>query len=102
MGRIAAEGSDRFYATSDNPRSEDPDAIIDAMVADIPQSLNHRVVRETDRARAIERSIHSADPQDIVLLAGKGHETYQVLATETIAFDDREHAQRALSRRSRP
>jgi UDP-N-acetylmuramoyl-L-alanyl-D-glutamate--2,6-diaminopimelate ligase len=86
MGRIAAEGADLAIVSSDNPRTEDPDAIIDDVVAgmgDVP------FVRLADRREAIAHAIDSAGPGDTVLLAGKGHETYQVIGTEKLPFDER-------------
>jgi UDP-N-acetylmuramoyl-L-alanyl-D-glutamate--2,6-diaminopimelate ligase len=97
MGRAASEGADLFYATSDNPRTEDPEAIVDQMLAGVPASRT--VVREVDRRRAIAHAISRADPDDTILVAGKGHEDYQVLGTEKIHFDDREEAARALRAR---
>jgi UDP-N-acetylmuramoyl-L-alanyl-D-glutamate--2,6-diaminopimelate ligase len=99
MGEVAALAADRFVATSDNPRTEEPEAILDQMLAGVPMSLQPRVVREVDRARAIASTIEEADDDDLVLIAGKGHEDYQVLGTETVHFDDREHAEAALQRR---
>jgi len=87
MGRIAAEGADLAIATSDNPRTEDPDAIID----DIEQgmgSVPH--LRLVDRLAAIHAALDAAREGDTILLAGKGHETYQVLGTEKVPFDERE------------
>ncbi|MEP6689478.1 MAG: UDP-N-acetylmuramyl-tripeptide synthetase, partial [Gemmatimonadales bacterium] len=86
MGRIAAEGADLAIATSDNPRTEDPGAIID----DIEQgmgSVPH--LRIVDRLAAIHAALGEARAGDTVLLAGKGHETYQVLGTEKVSFDER-------------
>lgn len=99
MGRAAADGSDVFWATSDNPRTEDPEAIVDAMLGGVPDAAQTEVHRVADRAAAIARSVAVAEPDDLVLIAGKGHEDYQVLGTEKIHFDDREHAQTALQRR---
>ncbi len=95
MGAAAAELSDFVVLTSDNPRSEDPLAIMnDAMVGirryDVPSFA------EPDREKAIYRALSEAGPGDLVLLAGKGHETYQILQGRTIAFDDREVARRVL------
>jgi len=95
MGQAAAENSDFVVLTSDNPRSEDPLAIMnDALVGirrtDVP------LVVEPDRATAIGRAIKEARPGDIVILAGKGHESYQVLRDKTIHFDDREVARGVL------
>ncbi len=95
MGDAAASLSDFVVLTSDNPRSEDPLAIInDAMVGlcrhDTPYAA------EPDREKAIRLALEQARPGDIVILAGKGHETYQVLKDKTIAFDDRQVAHRVL------
>jgi UDP-N-acetylmuramoyl-L-alanyl-D-glutamate--2,6-diaminopimelate ligase len=87
MGRIAALGSDLAIATSDNPRTEDPGAIID----DIERGMDavpHR--RMVDRLEAIHLALAEGRPGDTILLAGKGHETYQVLGTEKVPFDERE------------
>jgi UDP-N-acetylmuramoyl-L-alanyl-D-glutamate--2,6-diaminopimelate ligase len=95
MGQAAAESSDFVVLTSDNPRSEDPLAIMnDALVGIRRTDVPHVV--EPDRATAIARAIKEARPGDIVILAGKGHETYQVLKEKTIAFDDREVARGVL------
>jgi UDP-N-acetylmuramoyl-L-alanyl-D-glutamate--2,6-diaminopimelate ligase len=99
MGRVAADGADRFWATSDNPRTEDPEAIVDMMLAGVRAERRDRVVRCTDRAAAIAGAIEKAHDDDLVLIAGKGHEDYQVLGTRKIHFDDREHARDALIRR---
>ncbi len=99
MGAIAARDADRFYATSDNPRSEPPDRIVDQMIAGVAAAHRDRVVREVDRALAIERAILEADADDIVLVAGKGHEDYQLVGDRRLHFDDREHARAALARR---
>jgi UDP-N-acetylmuramoyl-L-alanyl-D-glutamate--2,6-diaminopimelate ligase len=95
MGQAAAEASDFVVLTSDNPRSEDPLAIMnDALVGirrvDVPHAI------EPDRATAIARALQEAREGDIVILAGKGHETYQVLKDRTIPFDDREVARGVL------
>jgi UDP-N-acetylmuramoyl-L-alanyl-D-glutamate--2,6-diaminopimelate ligase len=95
MGMAAAELSDLVVLTSDNPRSEDPLSIMnDAMVG--IRRFDTRLIVEPDREKAIRSAIDSAGPGDIVLLAGKGHETYQVLKDKTINFDDREVARRIL------
>jgi UDP-N-acetylmuramoyl-L-alanyl-D-glutamate--2,6-diaminopimelate ligase len=86
MGRIATEGADLAIATSDNPRTEDPEAIID----DIEQGMGgvpH--LRIVDRLAAIHAALNEARAGDTLLLAGKGHETYQVLGTERVPFDER-------------
>jgi UDP-N-acetylmuramoyl-L-alanyl-D-glutamate--2,6-diaminopimelate ligase len=95
MGQVAAENSDFVVLTSDNPRSEDPLAIMnDALVGIRRTDVPHVV--EPDRATAIDRAIKEARPGDIVILAGKGHEPYQVLKDKTIHFDDREVARGVL------
>jgi UDP-N-acetylmuramoyl-L-alanyl-D-glutamate--2,6-diaminopimelate ligase len=87
MGRIAAEYSDLAVVTSDNPRKENPDAIID----DIEQGMSGRDHRRiTDRLAAIEAVLHEAHRGDTILLAGKGHETYQIVGSEKVDFDERE------------
>lgn len=99
MGRVAASEADLLWATSDNPRTEDPEAIVDMMLAGVPPERRDRARRCTDRATAIARAIAEAHDDDLVLIAGKGHEDYQVLGTRKIHFDDREHARAALERR---
>ncbi len=95
MGLAAAEASDFVVVTSDNPRGEDPLTIInDAMVG--VRRTDTRCAVEPDRAKAIQIILNEAAPGDIVLLEGKGHETYQVLKDRTIAFDDRDAARSAL------
>src|SRR5579883_1893249 len=97
MGRIAADLADRVIVTSDNPRTEDPHRILQDVVAGIPDSVEPVVIG--DRAEAIRTAILNAQPGDGVLIAGKGHEDYQILGTEKIHFDDREQAQEALKQR---
>jgi UDP-N-acetylmuramoyl-L-alanyl-D-glutamate--2,6-diaminopimelate ligase len=86
MGEVAERLADIAIVTSDNPRTEEPDAIIDDIVAGMTQ---RRHVRITDRRAAIAHALDIARPDDIVLLAGKGHETYQVIGTEKQSFDER-------------
>ncbi|MBM3786388.1 MAG: UDP-N-acetylmuramoyl-L-alanyl-D-glutamate--2,6-diaminopimelate ligase [Acidobacteria bacterium] len=95
MGAAAAEASDFVVLTSDNPRSEDPLAIINDALVGVRRHDTPLLV-EPDRERAIFAAIGEAKPGDIVLLAGKGHENYQVLNGRTIDFDDKEVALRAL------
>ena len=99
MGRVAAEGADHFWATSDNPRTEDPERILDDMLAGVPDSARGHVTRRVDRASAIADAIEGASDDDLVLILGKGPEDYQILGTTKIHFDDREHAADALRRR---
>jgi len=95
MGRAAGEGSDFVVLTSDNPRSEDPEAI---MADALPGLLatGTKFAAEPDRARAIHLAVESARPGDIVLIAGKGHEKEQILRETTIPFDDAEVAASAI------
>ena len=95
MGMAAGELSDFVVLTSDNPRSEDPlDIMNDAMVGLRRFDTPH--VAEPDRAKAIRAAIGEAKAGDVVLIAGKGHENYQVLREKTIHFDDRETAREVL------
>jgi UDP-N-acetylmuramoyl-L-alanyl-D-glutamate--2,6-diaminopimelate ligase len=95
MGMAAAELSDFVVLTSDNPRSEDPLAIMNDVLVGLGR-FDTPYVAEPDRAKAIQIAIERAQPGDVVLLAGKGHETYQVLKDRTIHFDDRETAREIL------
>jgi len=95
MGQAAGELSDFVVLTSDNPRSEDPLAIINDALVGLQRTETPHVC-EADRERAIRRAIQEAGPRDLILIAGKGHETYQVLKDRTIDFDDREVARRVL------
>lgn len=88
MGRIAEDYADKVIVTSDNPRSENPQQIITDILAGF-KSVNEVIV-EPDRELAIKEAAKIAEPNDVVLVAGKGHENYQILAEETIHFDDRE------------
>jgi UDP-N-acetylmuramyl tripeptide synthase len=102
MGQAVLNEADYSIITSDNPRSEDPEQIIGDILQGVPSSA-----REGDdytaiinREEAIEHAIHLAGKNDLVLIAGKGHEDYQILGTKTIHFDDREVARSALRKRS--
>jgi len=97
MGAIAAQLADQVVVTSDNPRTEDPQQILADVVAGIPAGSLHAV--EGDRATAIAAAIAGAVAGDLVLIAGKGHEDYQILGTTKIHFDDREEAEKALRAR---
>ncbi|HEX2714789.1 MAG TPA: UDP-N-acetylmuramoyl-L-alanyl-D-glutamate--2,6-diaminopimelate ligase, partial [Candidatus Acidoferrales bacterium] len=98
MGEVAGTMSNVVVLTSDNPRSEDPLRIINDVVVGL-QKTKAKYFVEPDRLRAIEQALDEARPGDMVLLAGKGHETYQVLREQTIDFDDREVARQSLRRR---
>jgi UDP-N-acetylmuramoyl-L-alanyl-D-glutamate--2,6-diaminopimelate ligase len=92
MGRIASELADVAIVTSDNPRSEDPLAIIDEILA----GMDGEETVEPDRARAIELAVELAAPGDVVVIAGKGHERGQEIAGVVLPFDDSEVAGEAL------
>ena len=98
MGRIAAEYGDKIYVTSDNPRTEDPVQIVKDVEVGVKEALRDGTSYEVivDRREAINHAIHDAKAGDIVIIAGKGHENYQILKNETIHFDDREEARKAL------
>ena len=96
MGRVAAERADRTYVTNDNPRTEDPKAIAAEILAGIGRD---DVIVELDRRKAIERAIFDARAGDTVLIAGKGHENYQIVGDVTLAFDDAQTARDALRAR---
>jgi UDP-N-acetylmuramoyl-L-alanyl-D-glutamate--2,6-diaminopimelate ligase len=92
MGAAAVEGADVAVLTSDNPRSEDPQAILDAMLAGaraVPADRRGRLEVEPDRATAIRLAVAAAQPGDAVIVAGKGHETGQTIGDVVTPFDDR-------------
>ncbi|MGK7943286.1 MAG: UDP-N-acetylmuramoyl-L-alanyl-D-glutamate--2,6-diaminopimelate ligase [Microcystaceae cyanobacterium] len=95
MGKISAQLADLSVVTSDNPRTEEPDRIIEDILAGIPQETN--LIVNSDRSTAIDQAIQTAKAGDGILIAGKGHEDYQILGTEKIHFDDREEAAKALA-----
>jgi len=97
MGEIAARLADHVVVTSDNPRTENPEQILQDILAGIPTQVQPLV--QVDRRAAIHTAILQAEPGDGVLIAGKGHEDYQILGTEKIHFDDREEARTALEER---
>lgn len=97
MGQIAANLANKVIVTSDNPRTEDPEQILADILTGIPAST-HPIV-QVDRQTAIHTAILEARPGDGVLIAGKGHEDYQILGTEKVHFDDREEARAALAQR---
>ncbi len=96
MGRIAARLSDRSWITNDNPRNEDPESIVAQIVAGIQSVGGHSWAVEYDRRRAIENILREAAPNDVVLVAGKGHETYQEIDGSVIPFDDRLYIEKSL------
>lgn len=94
MGRIASESAELAVVTSDNPRTEDPRGIIEEILRGMTGHAEKIV--QPDRRKAIRLAVEKALPGDVVLIAGKGHEDYQVLGTERVHFDDREEARTAL------
>jgi UDP-N-acetylmuramoyl-L-alanyl-D-glutamate--2,6-diaminopimelate ligase len=98
MGEAVGHGADVAFVTNDNPRSEDPLAIIDAILPGL-SGTKAQVFVEPDRAKAIERAVLDAKTGDIVLVAGKGHEPYQIIGNVTTAFDDRDESRKALYKR---
>ena len=88
MTKAAIKGSDQLILTSDNPRTEDPEKILDDMEAGINDSDQSRVLRISDRRAAIKTAVTLAQPGDIVLVAGKGHENYQEINGVKYPFDD--------------
>lgn len=98
MAQIAVDGSDVAILTSDNPRTEDPEQILDDMERGVVGTFG-RYERVTDRREAIWRAVAIAEPGDVVLIAGKGHERYQIIGRSQILFDDREEAAAAIRAR---
>ena len=99
MGGIAARLADRAWVTSDNPRSERPEAILAEIETGIPATAAGRHESVADRRRAIQGAVGWAREGDVVVIAGKGHETYQIVGSEVLPFDDREVARSALVER---
>ena len=98
MGRIAAELSDIAIATSDNPRTEDPEKILQQIIVGVKEKIGDKPFESiVDRRQAIFRAVEIARTGDIILILGKGHENYQILKNETIHFDDREVALEAIN-----
>lgn len=96
MANVAQRLADMVIVTSDNPRTERPEAIIEDIVAGFRSGTSEAIEIEADRRKAIERAIQKACKDDVVLIAGKGHETYQIIGTEKIHFSDKEVAQQCL------
>lgn len=99
MGSIAAHLADRVILTSDNPRSEDPQAILDAIDGGIPISHRHKRLTIADRREAIRTAGALARPGDVIVVAGKGHETYQIIGNQRLPFDDRQELLQAFAER---
>jgi UDP-N-acetylmuramoyl-L-alanyl-D-glutamate--2,6-diaminopimelate ligase len=101
MAQVAERLADTIIVTSDNPRTEDPDAIIGEIVTGFQDPGSERITVESDRRKAIELAVENARPGDIVLLAGKGHETYQIIGTKKHDFSDKDIARQCLAGRVR-
>lgn len=97
MGRIASELADKIWVTSDNPRTEDANKILSDIVQGIKTELREKVQQQVDRKKAISEAIKAANENDVVLIAGKGHEDYQIVGTTKYPFSDSETARQALS-----
>jgi UDP-N-acetylmuramoyl-L-alanyl-D-glutamate--2,6-diaminopimelate ligase len=95
MGRIAAEISDEVYVTDDNPRTEDPDRIVEEILSGVDRTVHV----ERNRGSAIRKAIMGADEGELVVIAGKGHESCQIVGTERLQFDDAQEALAALKMR---
>jgi len=96
MGAIAERLSDKIVVTSDNPRSEDPQQIITDVLTGLKSINTQTVFVEADRKKAIELLKPISSKEDVIVIAGKGHETYQILKEKTIHFDDREEAKKVF------
>ncbi|NBW01028.1 MAG: UDP-N-acetylmuramoyl-L-alanyl-D-glutamate--2,6-diaminopimelate ligase [Betaproteobacteria bacterium] len=96
MGAIAAQLADQVMLTSDNPRNEPAQSIIEAIRSGVPDALSHKIQIQPDRAAAIASMIASATSHDVVLIAGKGHERYQIIGEARLPFSDETCAQQAL------
>ena len=94
MAREAVKGSDKVILTSDNPRHEDPQAILDDMIAGLDATEMHNVLVIVDRRQAIRTACQLAEAGDVVLVAGKGHENYQIIGDVKHHFDDCEELRR--------
>jgi UDP-N-acetylmuramoyl-L-alanyl-D-glutamate--2,6-diaminopimelate ligase len=99
MGRLARELADIAIVTSDNPRHEEPEFIIDEILTGMNDAGGAKVLRESDRRAAIALAVREARPGDTVVIAGKGHENYQILGDQTIHFDDVEVASEEIGKR---
>jgi UDP-N-acetylmuramoyl-L-alanyl-D-glutamate--2,6-diaminopimelate ligase len=99
MGEVAGRLADVAVVTSDNPRGEDPTAIISDVISGMTSARSARTETEPDRRAAIALALDQAAPGDVVVIAGKGHETTQTVGSEVLAFDDRVVARRLLEGR---
>jgi UDP-N-acetylmuramoyl-L-alanyl-D-glutamate--2,6-diaminopimelate ligase len=100
MGEIAGKLADMTILTSDNPRSENPETILDEIEKGMKSTKDARYARIADRRRAIAEAVSEAADDDVIIIAGKGHESYQVVGDQIVHFDDREEAELALKKRN--
>lgn len=100
MAQIAALNSDQYIITSDNPRTEDPEAILDDMEAGLDSEMKKSMLRISDRAQAIQKAVELASEYDVILIAGKGHEKYQDINGKKFPFDDKQVLRVAMLGRS--
>jgi len=96
MAAISAEGSTKVILTSDNPRTENPETILDDMMEGLTPDLKKKTLRIADRREAIRTAVMMAGPGDVILIAGKGHEPYQEINGVRHHFDDREEIRKAF------
>ena len=94
MGQVASKLASRVVVTSDNPRGEDPLKIIEEIRKGLEPGTDHLII--PDRREAIRKAIEEAKPEDVVVIAGKGHENYQIVGEQRLPFDDRFEARRVL------
>lgn len=102
MGLCAYKYAKKLYITSDNPRSENPQSIIEDILSGIPKSNHRCLVCQSDRAEAIAQAIEELESNEVLLILGKGDETYQILGERTIDFDDREVVREVLAKKNLP
>jgi UDP-N-acetylmuramoyl-L-alanyl-D-glutamate--2,6-diaminopimelate ligase len=100
MARVAEKFADCIYVTSDNPRTENPQAILDEIIDGFTPEVSRPRFVEIDRRVAIEKILQDSQPGDVVLIAGKGHENYQIIGSTKHHFDDVEECQRVLTGRT--
>ena len=97
MARAAEQWADFIIVTSDNPRTEEPMAIIEEVIAGFEKPDSTTITVEADRKKAVELAVKTAGKNDIVLIAGKGHETYQIIGKQKFDFNDKTIAQQCLN-----
>ena len=101
MAAVTEQLADFIIVTSDNPRTEIPEDIIDEIITGFEKPVSEKIAVEADRKKAIQFAIKTAGKDDIVLIAGKGHENYQIIGTQKFAFSDKEVAEEYLKKRIR-